>query len=71
MSYNLAFFLGDPKIDAGMGALYGFLTGFGWVAMGIFILGLFERKNWKYMLINGMYMIVSFTIMGFILGAWR
>ncbi len=71
MAYNLAFFLGDPSIDVKMGALYGFLTGFGWVAMAIFTIGLFERKSWRYMLINAGYMIVSFTIMGVILGAWK
>ena len=71
MSYNLAFFLGDPSIDLLMGALYGFLTGFGWVAMGIFIVGMFELKTWRYLLINGGYFIVAFTIMGAILGAWK
>ncbi|HNR05945.1 MAG TPA: DUF1761 domain-containing protein [Saprospiraceae bacterium] len=71
MSYNLAYFLGDPGIKAGTGALYGFFTGFGWVSMAIFIIGLFERKSWRYMLINGGYMVVAFTIMGLILGAWK
>jgi len=71
MSYNLAFFLGDPSIDFLMGLLYGFLTGFGWVAMGIFIIGLFERKTWSYLWINGGYMIIAFSIMGAILGAWK
>ncbi len=71
MAYNLAFFLNDPSIDLSMGTLYGFLTGFGWVAMALFIIGLFERKSWKYMLINGGYMIVAFTVMGAILGAWK
>lgn len=71
MSYNLAFFLGDPSIDISMGTFYGFLTGFGWVAMAIFIIGQFERKTWRYMLINGGYMIIAFTIMGAIIGAWK
>jgi hypothetical protein len=71
MSYNLAFFLGDPSIDLLMGALYGFLTGFGWVAMGIFIVGMFELKTWRYLWINGGYFIAAFTIMGAILGAWK
>lgn len=71
MAYNLAFFVGAPGINAIMGALYGLLTGFGWVAMGIFVLGLFERKSWRYMLINSGFMIVSFTIMGLILGYWK
>ncbi|MCB0611038.1 MAG: DUF1761 domain-containing protein [Lewinellaceae bacterium] len=71
MAYNLGFFLADPSVDFKMGALYGFLTGFGWVAMAIFTIGLFERKTWRYMLINAGYMIVSFTVMGMILGAWK
>ncbi len=71
MAYNLAFFVGRPDISTVMGSVYGFLTGFGWVAMGIFVLGLFERKTWRYMFINAGYMIVSFTIMGAILGAWK
>lgn len=71
MAYNLAFFVGSPDIDVMMGSVYGFLTGFGWVAMGVFVLGLFELKTWKYMLINAGYMIVSFTTMGAILGAWK
>ena len=71
MAYNLGFFLNDPSIDIGMGALYGFLTGFGWVAMALLIIGQFERKTWRYMLINGGYMTVAFTIMGLILGAWK
>ena len=70
MAYNLAFILGGASIGAAMGALYGLLTGFGWVAMGIFIIGLFERKSWTYMLIHGGYMSVSFTVMGLIIGAW-
>lgn len=71
MAYNLAFFLGDPSIAFAKGTLYGFLTGFGWVAMAVFIISLFERKTWRYMIINGGYMILACTIMGAILGAWK
>jgi len=71
MAYNLAFFLGDASIGAAMGALYGLFTGLGWVAMGVFIIGMFERKSWTYLLIHGGYMSVSFTIMGLIIGAWK
>lgn len=71
MAYNLGFFLNDGSMDATMGALYGFLTGFGWIAMAIFINGQFERKSTRYMLINGGYMVVALTIMGLIIGAWR
>lgn len=71
MAYNLGFFLNDPAIDVSTGALYGFLTGFGWIAMAIFINGQFERKSTRYMLINGGYMVVALTVMGLIIGAWR
>jgi hypothetical protein len=71
MAANLAAFIGDPKIDTKMATTYGFLTGFGWVALGLAIVALFEGRSWKYMLINGGYMTVAFTIMGLILGAWR
>lgn len=71
MSANLGMFLADPKTDLAWGLTAGFLTGFGWVAMAIFIIGLFERKSTRYMLINAGYMTVSFTIMGLVIGAWR
>lgn len=71
MSFNLAMFLNDPATDLSWGAAAGFLAGFGWVAMAIFILGLFERRSTRLMLINAGYFIASFVIMGLILGAWR
>ena len=71
MAYNLGFFLGDPTIGLAMGAAYGFATGFGWIAMALFIVGLFERRSTTLMLINGGYMTVTLTLMGLIIGAWR
>ncbi|MBL7888300.1 MAG: DUF1761 domain-containing protein [Bacteroidia bacterium] len=71
MSANLGMFLADPKTDLAWGITAGFLTGFGWVAMAIFTIGLFERKSTRYMLINAGYMTISFTIMGLVIGAWR
>lgn len=71
MSFNLAMFLNDSKTDTAWGMTAGFLAGFGWVAMAIFTIGLFEHKSWRYMLINAGYMVVSFVLMGFILGIWR
>lgn len=71
MAYNLGFFLGDASIGAGQGVLYGFATGFGWIAMAVFVIGLFERRSAKLMLINGGYMTVALTIMGAIIGTWR
>lgn len=70
ISYNLAFFLGSPEIDAAQGALYGLLTGV-WAALAFLIVGLFEQRTWGYMLINAGYMLVAFTLKGFIIGAWR
>lgn len=71
MAYNLAFFIGDPSIDLKTGTLYGFATGFGWIAMAVFVIGLFERRSMTLMLINGGYMSVALTMMGAIIAAWR
>lgn len=69
MALNLALFIGDG--DVAFGAIAGFLAGFGWVALGLAIISLFENRSLKYILINGGYMVVSFTVMGIILGAWK
>ena len=71
MAVNLAMFLAQPKTTALWGATAGFLAGFGWVALGIAIIALFERRSWRYVAINAGYMTVAFVVMGFILGAWR
>jgi Protein of unknown function (DUF1761) len=71
MAANLAAFLAEPKTTAAWGATAGFLAGFGWVALAIATIALFERRSWKYILINGGYMTVSFVVMGLIIGAWR
>src|SRR6266568_6934162 len=44
MAANLALFLNDPKTTLAWGATAGFLAGFGWVAMGIGVVSLFERR---------------------------
>lgn len=67
---NLAMFLGN-SMSIGEGAFYGFLAGFGWVATFIGTHYLFERKSFKLFLINAGYSIVSLTVMGVILGAWK
>ena len=71
MSANLAMFLADAKTTTSWGATAGFLAGFGWVALGIAVVALFERRSWRYIFINGGYMTVAFIVMGLILGAWR
>lgn len=71
MAYNLAMFLNDPSVTMGQAVMYSFFTGFGWIAMALFIIGLFERKSTKLMLINGGYMTVALVVMGIILGVWK
>ncbi len=71
MSINLAMFLNAPTATTAFGAAAGFAAGFGWVAMGIGIVSLFERRPWSYVFINGGYLTVALTMMGAILGAWR
>jgi hypothetical protein len=67
---NLAMFMG-PENNPGMGALWGFLAGFGWVATFVGTHYLFERRSFKLFLINAGYSIVALTIMGIILAAWK
>ena len=71
ISYNLAFFLGDAQTDAAWGATAGFLAGFGFSALIFAVIALFEQRSWKYILINGGYITVYFTLIGLVLGSWR
>lgn len=69
MILNLAFFLGpDPGLGFAVGA--SFATGFGWIALGMGVTYLFERRPLALWLINGGYHAVSLTLVGAILGAW-
>ena len=71
MSYNLAFFLGDSQTTAAWGATAGFLAGFGWSTLIFAVTALFKQRSWKYIFINGGFITACFTLIGFILGAWR
>lgn len=71
ISYNLAFFLGDADTTPAWGAMAGFLAGFGFSALSFAIIALFEQRSWKYILINGGFITVYFTLIGFVLGLWR
>jgi hypothetical protein len=71
MSYNLAFFLGDSATTPAWGATAGFLAGFGWSTLIFAVIALFEQRSWRYILINGGFITVYFTLIGFILGIWR
>lgn len=67
---NLAMFMGEEN-DPAMGAFWGFLAGFGWVATFVGTHYLFERKSFTLFLINAGYSIVALTVMGIILAAWK
>lgn len=71
MSYNMAFFLGNPNTDLAWGATAGFLTGFGWAAAIFTAIALFEQRSWRYIIINSGYIVVYFTVIGAIIGIWR
>lgn len=71
ISYNLAFFLGDKATDWQWGLTAGLLAGAGWAATAFIIIGLFELRSLKYLLINSGYIVVYFALVGFILGLWR
>lgn len=70
MAANLAAFLADAKTDLTWGATAGFLAGI-WTFCAIATMSLFELKSWRLIFINGGYSLVSLTLMGAILGAWR
>jgi hypothetical protein len=67
---NLAMFMG-PEDKPAMGAMWGFLAGFGWVATFVGTHYLFERRSFALFLINAGYSIVALTVMGVILASWK
>ena len=70
MALNLAMFLNAPDTTTTWGATAGLLAAI-WVALGIGTVALFERRPFAYTAINGGYWLVSFVVMGAILGVWR
>ena len=69
-SANLAAFLATPTTTTSWGATAGFLAGI-WTFAAIATHSLFEMKSWRHIFINGLYSMVSLTLMGAILGTWR
>ena len=67
---SLAMFLG-PAADLTFGTLAGFLVGATWVATSLGTTFLFERRPLGLLAIDAGYHVVTFTLMGAILGAWR
>lgn len=70
IAFNLAGFIG-PESDWLFGMTAGALAGIGWVGAAMGVNYLFERKSFRFWLINAGYMAVSFTLMGAIIGAWH
>lgn len=70
ISFILVLFLGSER-DAMFGASAGFMAGSFWVATAMGITYLFERKSLKLFFINAGYHVITFTVMGLILGMWR
>lgn len=70
MAANLAAFLATPTTTAALGAEAGCLAGI-WAFCAIAIHSLFELRSWRHIFINGLYSLLSLTLMGLILGAWR
>jgi hypothetical protein len=70
ISFNLAMFLG-PESTLQTGMFYGFLAGFGWVAMAFGINDLFERRSFKLFAVNAGYHTIAFSLVGAIIGFWH
>jgi len=70
MAANLALFLSGSQTDVHRGIAIGFHTGlFAFCAIAIH--SLFELRSRRHILINGLYSVVSLTLMGAIIGCWR
>lgn len=70
MAFNLAAFIG-PKASLGFGLFAGAAAGLGWVAMSLGVIYLFERRSLKLWLINSGYQVLTYTLMGGLLGVWK
>jgi hypothetical protein len=70
MAFNLSAFLG-AKATLAFGAMAGLAAGLGWVAMSLGIIYLFELRSLKLWLINGGCQVVTYTLMGAVIGGWR
>lgn len=70
IAFNLAAFIG-PKASLGFGVFAGLAAGLGWVAMSLGVIYLFEQRPLKLWLINSGYQVVTYTLMGAVIGVWR
>lgn len=69
-SINLGMFLG-PQSTLAFGIAAGAAAGIGWIAPAIGVVYLFEQRPLAQWFINAGYWVVTFVIMGAIIGAWH
>lgn len=70
IAYGMAMFFGG-EADLHKGAMWGMMTALFFVIPSFAINDLFEHRPLKLWLINAGYNLVTYTIMGAILGAWN
>ncbi|MEN8247612.1 MAG: DUF1761 domain-containing protein [Bacteroidota bacterium] len=69
ISFGMAMFFGEP-IGLHQGAMYGAMTAIFFVIPSIGTLGLFEQHKLLLFLVNSGYKLVTYTVIGAIIGAW-
>ena len=69
MAANLAFF--TAPLDLGGTIAASLAAGLGWAAISLWVISLFERRPFTYVLINGGYLTVGSVLMGVVLGLWK
>lgn len=70
MALNTALFLKAFSADLMKALAVAFHAAAGWIIMALFIIGLFEGRRARYLLIHAGYVLVSVTAMALILAVW-
>ena len=70
ISYGMAMFFVGGEIDLQSGLMYGAMTGVFFVIPSMGINSLFEHHTFKLFMINAGYNLVTYTVIGGIIGAW-
>lgn len=71
MAYYLAILLSGPATSWIQGLMSGFFLGCAGCVPIFTAIALFEKRSWRYIGINGAYIIIYFSMIGLILGVWR
>ncbi len=69
-SYTLAGFVSGYE-QWQWGLIGGLLVGFGWLVTAFGVVYLFERRPLAHFAINAGYLVVSYVVMGLIIGIWK